>query len=295
MSEKIRVLLVEDEAADAALLQDALGQAAGAPYDVEWVTRAEEAMEALGRGGVEVVLLDLFLPDSEGLETFVRVSSHAPETPVVVLTMCDDDAVAIEAVRRGAQDFIVKGRLDGATLSRAIRYAIERHRMQETLRGLSLLDELTGLYNRRGLMTLADHHFRLARRATRGLLLVFADLDGLKLINDRHGHPAGDCALRAVADSLREAFRSSDIVARIGGDEFAVLAVEARPDSAEMLLGRIEERLRLRNAGAGATYALSLSLGAARFDPAAPRTLEELMREADAALYARKRSREGRP
>ncbi|MBS1253038.1 MAG: putative diguanylate cyclase DgcC [Anaerolineales bacterium] len=166
----------------------------------------------------------------------------------------------------------------------------ERVRMEETLRAMALLDELTSLYNRRGFSILAEQQLKTADRGDRRMLLLFADLDGLKGINDTFGHAEGDRALMQAADVLEETFRESDIVARIGGDEFVVLAVETHGSPAEVLAIRLQENLEARNAEADRSYELSLSVGLVHYDPQTPCSIEELLTQADKAMYEQKRS-----
>ena len=290
-SDAIKVLLIEDDPQYAQRLVKLFYEAFDPSFSVELCSSLQPGLDRLAKPGIDVVVLDLVLPDSEGLDTFSKVHTQAPDVPIVVSTMIDNDAIAVEAVRKGAQDYLVKGQIDGKALSRVLRYAIERQRMQETLRGLALLDELTGLYNRRGFVSLADHHLKLARRTKRGLMLVLADLDGLKRINDTFGHPEGDTALVKAADVLRQAFRASDVIARIGGDEFAVLAIQANKDSPEILRSRITDQLGAYNAQASRGYVLALSAGTVYFDPEQPLSIDELLARADTELYAQKRGK----
>jgi diguanylate cyclase (GGDEF)-like protein len=171
-----------------------------------------------------------------------------------------------------------------------LRDVTERRQMVETIRTLSLTDELTGLLNRRGFITLANQQLRSSRRTRDRLWLLFADLDGLKDINDRLGHEAGDRALVEVAELLRAgSFRRSDLVARLGGDEFAILATETSPTEGAALAGRIEAAVARANepdVRGGREFALALSVGSAVFDPERPQTLDELIGEADRRMYA---------
>ncbi len=297
MSNQITVLLIEDKPEDTRLFTSMLVQAGGEEgrFVVQAFERLRDGLERLSRGGADVVLLDLFLPDSQGFETFDRVHTQAPEIPVVVLTACDDDTIALEAVRKGAQDYLVKGEGDGKILARVIRYAIERQRLQAALRGLSMIDPLTGLYNRRGFYNLAEQHLRLAQRTKRGLILMLADVDRLKRINDTYGHPEGDLALIRSAEVLKGTFRTSDVLARIGGDEFGVIAIEAREDSAEALTLRLQGHLKAYNAQERFPYQLSLSIGFACLGPSQPCVVDELIAQADSSLYQRKRLGRGAP
>ena len=130
----IKILLVEDNPGDARLIQEMLAEAQEFGLTIDWVTRLSAGIEKLGQGGVDLVLLDLGLPDSRGLETFVKAYAQAPRVPFVVLTGLNDETVALRAVRQGAQDFLVKGQTDGIMLFRAIRYATERKKVEEDLR-----------------------------------------------------------------------------------------------------------------------------------------------------------------
>lgn len=133
-SKPIRVLLIEDNPADARLLREMLAEMDGVPFDLERVDRLSAGLERLSSDGIDVVLLDLTLPDSRGLDTFRQVQANAPQVPITVLSGLDDSTVAVQAVRDGAQDYLVKGQIDSSLLVRAIRYAIERKRAEEALR-----------------------------------------------------------------------------------------------------------------------------------------------------------------
>jgi diguanylate cyclase (GGDEF)-like protein/PAS domain S-box-containing protein len=164
----------------------------------------------------------------------------------------------------------------------------ERKRQETALRNMSLTDPLTGVYNRRGAIALADQQLKVAQRLGNTMLLLYADLNHLKEINDTFGHSAGDAALVEIAQVLQETFRESDIIARMGGDEFVILAMESNGATEETLRQRLLERLDLRNRSAD-VYPLSVSMGIARFDPFNARSFEELVREADQRMYSEKR------
>jgi diguanylate cyclase (GGDEF)-like protein/PAS domain S-box-containing protein len=165
----------------------------------------------------------------------------------------------------------------------------ERHQLEERLRSLSVLDELTGLYNRRGFFTLAQQHCKLAERNGRGALLVFVDLDGLKQINDTLGHVAGDQAIVAVSDALRQTFRESDILGRLGGDEFAALVLETDLGVGPNLLQRLRACLDEYNASSTLVRSLAVSVGTAYFEPDEHSGIEELIALADREMYEEKR------
>jgi diguanylate cyclase (GGDEF)-like protein/PAS domain S-box-containing protein len=165
----------------------------------------------------------------------------------------------------------------------------ERKRLEEQLHRMSIIDELTGLYNRRGFFAFAHQQLKLAERTGEGMLLFFADLDRMKWINDNHGHREGDRALVETAEVLRETFRETDILARMGGDEFAILAVGASRQIRELLTQRLQQSLDNRNAAQGRAYALSLSVGIAAFVAGGASSLDDLMADADRAMYEVKR------
>ena len=167
----------------------------------------------------------------------------------------------------------------------------EQVRLREELRAMSLTDELTGLYNRRGFLTLAQQQVKMSQRTKKGMLLLYTDLDGLKVINDTLGHYEGDRALLQTANILQQTFRRSDIIARIGGDEFVVLAAEANEDSGERLAARLQHKLETHNAKENRGYKLSLSIGTAYYDPDNPCSVGELLNRADQSMYEHKESK----
>ncbi len=175
-------------------------------------------------------------------------------------------------------------------LMRAVRCAAKQYMLQAELGNLALTDELTGLFNRRGFMALAERQLKLGRRSGRGMMLFVMDVDGLKQINDSFGHFEGDRALKSTAEVLKETFRDSDVVARLGGDEFAVLAIEASGHSEATIKARLFECLKSISAEQSC-HELSLSLGVARFDPRNRTSIGELMAKADQAMYEQKRRR----
>ena len=164
----------------------------------------------------------------------------------------------------------------------------ESKRMEQKLRVLSLRDDLTGLYNRRGFFTVAEQQLKMANRNRRRMLLLFADVDNMKWINDTFGHSCGDSALIDVACALRRTFRNSDIIGRIGGDEFAVLATETDSASVRLLRDRLREHLTPHITGQYGLGSLSVSIGAAPYDPENPCSHNELLGRADRLMYESK-------
>jgi diguanylate cyclase (GGDEF)-like protein/PAS domain S-box-containing protein len=169
----------------------------------------------------------------------------------------------------------------------------ERKRAEAALQSLSLIDELTGLYNRRGFLAVTEQHVAAIRRDNKIPIVLYADLDGLKEINDSYGHHEGDRALATAAQILKETFRSSDILARLGGDEFVALAAIEEDEGAEPLTDRLQEQFRASNALRTRAYDLSVSVGVANFEDDRY-SIEELMAQADRAMYEEKRRKPSR-
>lgn len=160
---------------------------------------------------------------------------------------------------------------------------------EKKLYSLSMTDELTGLYNRRGFLALSEQQLKLAARENKKMFLISADLDFLKLINDTMGHQKGDMAIINVANILKETFRESDIAARIGGDEFVVFGADTPETNIETLVDRLRENLNAHNDKVNEPLAeLSLSYGFTVYDPRHPRSIEELFSEADKLMYQHK-------
>jgi diguanylate cyclase (GGDEF)-like protein len=166
-----------------------------------------------------------------------------------------------------------------------------RFRFLNQLRSFALTDDLTGLYNRRGLLILGLQHLKLASRTGKSLLLFFVDIDQFKRVNDSLGHLKGDAFLICCSEVLRSTFRASDIIARIGGDEFVILAQEGADHGRGAIFERLELALRSLNDKVDSPLKLSLSVGAARFDPQNPISLGELLALADREMFEHKRAR----
>jgi two-component system cell cycle response regulator len=171
----------------------------------------------------------------------------------------------------------------------AVWSALKQTLLDRELRYLALTDDLTCLYNRRGFFAAAAQQLKLAARNSQSLLLLYCDVDNLKLINDSFGHQEGDLALIRAADALEHTFRGSDVLARLGGDEFVVLATESSTQTQEILLRRLEKSLK-KSRASESRYELSLSVGVAHFDPKHAVSLGELMARADTAMYEQKRT-----
>jgi diguanylate cyclase (GGDEF)-like protein len=235
----IKLLLIEDDQADAELLKDALSRLRYMTVDLVCANSLSNAFAQLNGLEPDIIISDLGLPDSQGLETLIKLSEKVPEVPIIVLTGYDDEELAVGALKSGAQDYLVKGQIDINILYRSIRYSIERNSLIQQLKSISITDELTGLYNRRGFLMLAKKQLELATRINKTMWMIYMDVDNMKWINDNLGHHEGDRALIDTANILKRTFRESDIVARIGGDEFVVVSLEESETGTESMKSRI--------------------------------------------------------
>jgi two-component system cell cycle response regulator len=286
----IRILLV-GEAKDACRLRGLLDTEDSTQFHIAHVADLELAAERLSSDPADVLLLDLGSKQRQARAFVQAARAAAPDTPMVVLAEREDELLALESLRQGVQDFLDKERLDRPALVRALRYSIERHRLQKNLQYLSLIDDLTGLHNRRGFLALAEQHLRMIQRKG-AALLIYLDLDDLKLINDTYGHPEGNRALIVTANVLRACFRQSDILARLGGDEFCVLMTDAGQDSAQQVRKRLQQRTDFINALSSWNFRLSLSVGFAEVPVVHQPPLDQLLRIADEHMYEEKRNKQ---
>jgi diguanylate cyclase (GGDEF)-like protein/PAS domain S-box-containing protein len=410
--ETIRILLIEDNLDYAQLIKRILTKKSPDAMNVEHHDTFAGGFDRAQRGEIDLILLDLDLPDSGNIDTLQAIKGTT-EVPIIVLTGTDDEKLALKAVQMGAQDYLMKGQVDARLLVRSIRYAIERKRaddtlksteerfklmiqnvldlitildvdgtmkyvspshhrilgyedeellgrrvfdfvhpedfprvfdvfteglqnanrlysaefrvrhkegywliiesigklcpaemglgvvvnsrdvterkkMEERLRSLSITDDLTGLYNRRGFLTFADHHIKAAERRKEQSLLILIDLDGLKQINDAFGHNIGDQAIIDAANVIKQTFRNSDVTARVSGDEFVAITSDSDGNGAESIRKRLYENVDAHNAKGMRPYRLSMSMGIASHDPSTNGCLDRLLLKADELMYAEK-------
>lgn len=287
----ITVLLVEDDPADVDLLKDALSRLRYMTVDLVCAKSLSTAFAHLESQNFDVIISDLGLPDGQGLEVVIKISEKVPEVPIIVLTGYDNEESAMGALKSGTQDYLIKGQIDNNILYRAIRYSIERNRLIQEFKATSITDELTGLYNRRGFLMLAKKQLDLAPRINRQMWLIYLDIDNMKSINDNLGHQEGDNALRDTANILKQTFRESDLLARIGGDEFAVLALETSETGADIVISRISTAIASFNAKEDRAYQLSVSIGTVRCETCPDCDISGLLTMADKLMYEQKMTR----
>jgi len=283
-----KILLVEDNEEHAALMEKFLSMVESVTLEIIWVDQLKDAFSQIQKDHFDLVLLDLMLPDSGGLNTYKRFLARFPQIPVVVTTAISSEKIGIEAVQMGAQDYLIKGEINHSSMVRAIVYALVRHEKDENLKKLALIDDLSQLYNRRGFTSVFQHCQKQASRDGKLLLLIMVDVDGLKVINDTYGHLEGDRAIADTARILKDTFRGSDLIGRIGGDEYAVLAVQASGESGQGIRERLQVRIDQYNR-TNQNFLLSLSMGITLFDPQKEIPIEALLIQADKDLYYHKK------
>lgn len=287
-AEIIRVLLIEDNPADVRLLRECFSELADVLFLVHDAGSISSAVNLVSEKHFDVILLDLTLPDSTGLETLRRMHAQAPDIPIIVLSGMADDTLALTAMRNGAQDYLLKGQFDINLLSRAIRYTIERKRAEVEIKKLAYFDTLTGLPNRVLLSDRLKQAIAMAERDKKNLALLYLDLDQFKYVNDTLGHAYGDRLLKISADRIQGCLRSSDTVARIGGDEFVIILSQlSGSDDVPKVADKILETLRKPVQFENHTIYTSASIGIALY-PKNGATVDELMKNADISMYQAK-------
>ncbi len=311
----MKILIAEDDPISRRVLQLTLEKFG---HEVICTCDGSEAWAVLQRHELpQLAILDWMMPGIEGPEICrrLRAQTSTASIYVILLTALNRKEDVIAGLEAGADDYLAKPfdrqelrvRLQSGIrivelqqkLQQRVRdleaAIVERKRAEEALRNLTLTDELTGLYNHRGFFTLAEHHLKSARRSGRASLMFCADMDGLKQINDNFGHGEGSAAIASAAEVLRRTFRESDIVARVGGDEFAILATSASPEEIETISARLNDNLLSYNLQSSKSYQLALSLGAVWADPRSNTlSVTNLLAAADERMYDNKRSKLGR-
>ncbi len=273
----MRVLLTESEPEDILFLRDVLLEIGEGRYWNDWV-KIEiahagswgESAAILASEPVDVLLLNLDLPDSQGIETFRRAQKTAPEVPVVLLVGSAEVSLGLRLIRDGAQDFLEKRQVDCAPLAHAMRNAIERHRLLTAARAASTHDTLTGLLNRAGFFAAAGRDRKLAERLGRRWMVLLAEPENLAEIAAAHGDQRRDLALVEAADHLRSLLGSADLLARIEAARFAMSIFDTGLESAEEAWVRVRSVLGQHR----------ILVGSAIFSAEHPASLEVLLAQA---------------
>ncbi|MHB8422929.1 MAG: putative bifunctional diguanylate cyclase/phosphodiesterase [Leptospirales bacterium] len=286
----LRVLLVEDNPGDVYLVREMLRNEGRGRIDLLTTNRIARAVEILSESWIDAILLDLGLPDENGLETLRMLRETSESVPIVILSGLEDESLAVSAIQLGAQDFLIKGTISGHLLARSIFYAIKRKEMDSQLRHLASHDTLTNLANRKLFYERINRSIELSERNQKIMALVFLDLNDFKAVNDSFGHTAGDILLKEFAHRLRIRLRRTDVVARIGGDEFAIIldsVVDANDVST--IVQHVIEEITYPYELDPDLVSISVSVGISLY-PLDGKTAGELIRKADRAMYQGKES-----
>lgn len=262
----------------------------GELYELEWSSSYEDGLAKILAGGYEACLLDYQLGPKDGLQLIREALAAGCRTPIVFLTAESSPQVDIEAMNAGALDYLVKGEITPRSLERSLRYALKLGETLEALRQLATRDQLTGLLNRREFDRIMTEEAERCRRFGQPLALVMVDIDHFKAVNDTHGHQAGDAVLRAIAKTLTGQLRTVDRVARIGGEEFALVLMQTGRSAATEVAQRVVEAVAASPVviESGASLRLTISAGVAVL-PEDVSWLELLIGAADRSLFAAKR------
>lgn len=303
------ILIVDDNPDNLRLLAKIL-ESHG--YIVRKSLNGRMAIQAIYRTPPDLILLDINMPEMNGYEVcqHLKASEATAEIPIIFISAIDRMEDKVRAFEQGGVDYITKPFQEQEVLMRVKNQLLiqeqhqlliaqnqrleqeiqERLRAEAQVRQLSLTDELTGLYNRRGFFLLADQQLKIARRTQTSCCLLFVDLDGLKKINDTLGHEMGDRAIVDTAQLLKQTFRDSDIVARLGGDEF-VIFIPAFLDNANDFAPRLQANIDCFNDRHEKSYQLSMSVGVKQCHWNDNLSLEQLVTQADNFMYEHKRSK----
>lgn len=287
---KLCILLVEDDPLDVQLFQSLLECAYPGAFEICTVSSLRSALEQVRGRKFDTACVDLRVTDATGMEIVEQLLAAAPELPLVVLSGSDSEALALQSVRSGAQDFLVKGQVSGTQIGQALRYAQARKRTQAHLVSSAHHDPLTGLANRRHFESRLSLAMRRALREHRTLAAIVVDLDHFKPVNDTYGHAVGDALLKEVSRRMEGVVRETDLVGRIGGDEFAVLLPEVAGEAeVSAVAERILSEIRIPVAAEGISLTTTASLGIAICPPTKADPFA-LLDAADRAMYAAKRA-----
>ncbi len=285
------LLLIDDDRMQARVVRQQLKVFRRDRFHMEWAATFEEGLARLLSNEHEVCLLDYQLGERDGLELIRQAKAAGCTVPIVFLTAESSSDIDIEAMNAGALDYLVKGEISPSTLERSIRYALKLNETLAELNRLATRDELTGLLNRRELNRILSEESDRSARFGRTFSLVMLDLDHFKLVNDEHGHAAGDLVLKETAIRISKLLRRTDRVARFGGEEIAVLLIELDRAQAAEVAQRLVDAVHkapytLRD---GTELAVTISAGLATLPDVAASDLE-LLEAADTALYQAKKN-----
>lgn len=284
-----RVLLIDDDRLQFRLTAQQFRTFGSGAYELDWSETYEDGLHRLLTGNYAACLLDYRLGQRNGLELIREAMAQGCRVPIIFLTAETGESVDIEAMNAGALDYLVKGEITPRLLERSLRYAFKLGETLEALRRLATRDQLTGLLNRREFDRILQEEIERSKRFGHAFALILADIDHFKQVNDTHGHPAGDAVLREIGRRFAESVRSVDRVARIGGEEFVIVMLEADAAMAHQQAERLRAKIEQQACPLpeGEPLPVTVSLGLAVF-PRDGADAARLVQAADRALYAAK-------
>lgn len=285
----MKILIAEDDPISRRLLESQLIRW---NYEVVITSDGKAALETLqSEDPPSIAILDWMMPEMDGVKVCQEIRKQEKEhyTYVLLLTARGRKEDLIEGLEAGADDYVIKP-FNAHELDMRIKAGKRIIELEKKLRILTIKDDLTNLYNRRGLIELSKQQMKIAKRQKIPVSLLFADIDNFKKINDTFGHKEGDSILIETARILNKTYRETDIITRIGGDEFAVLLIGASEKDVDVIKNRLQENIDESNKKNN-KHKLSLSIGIATSHPELINDIEHLLTQADKLMYEQKNSK----
>jgi diguanylate cyclase len=292
LNDSVRILFIDREQGEYLLVAELLSHIRHVDYDLVWCDSLAEALPLLLGDEFDVALLDYYWGRDSARDLLSVARVHACKTPIVLMTDEIETHVDEEAIRAGAADYLIKDQIDAPLLERTLRYAIERKSMEQHLAHLAHYDSLTNIPNRILFRDRLEHAILLAERDGTNFSLMFIDLNGFKQVNDNFGHDAGDEIIKICAQRLSMCLRRSDLVARMGGDEFTLLMQNTDNNRDVALIAeKVIQSISLPALVKGFELVVGCSIGIAVY-PQAGRDADSLLKHADMAMYKAKQDTE---
>jgi diguanylate cyclase (GGDEF)-like protein len=282
------ILIIDDNQEDIVTYKRFLQKSEDYTFLISEADSGARGLELFEQNAFDCILLDYRLPDMDGL---VLIEKIAPKgKPVVFITGHGNENIAVEAMKKGATDYLIKNQINDDNLIRSIRYSINQKTMQQQLEIMANTDMLTGIYNRRAGLLILESQMKQTRRDSTPLTICFVDVNNLEYINDKFGHAEGDEAIKAVSKSIAQVLRASDILCRLGGDEMLAVLPKCNKEQAQQMGKRISNIFDLYNKKNGKPYAISASFGFAEYQRDSDIALDEFISIADKEMYQNKQA-----